>query len=205
MQIVRREGLAALLQLPAGWPDRLFKQAHMRIAGRASAFFHIARRAGCNDVLPSRLATHSARNDMVERQMMTAAAILALKAIAQKQVEARESGKLAWLHILPECNNAGDFHIQRRRMHFAVIAGDNVHAVQKHRFYRGLPRPQAKPIVRQRRIIRIKYQSRARFRIARRILFRAAESRCSFNQFGFEHGLFVPPSSDECEHGVPES
>ena len=66
---------------------------------------------------------------MVKRQVLRAATILALKAVTQKDIETREGGKLALLHVLPESDNRGNLHIERRRMHFAVIAFDDVDPV----------------------------------------------------------------------------
>ena len=84
---------------------------------------------------------------MVKGQLLPAAAILAGKAISQKQVEAGEGRKFAGLHILPQSDHAGYLHIQRWRMHLPVIAGDHIHPFKEDRLDRGLPGPQAERII----------------------------------------------------------
>src|SRR5690606_39804275 len=64
---------------------------------RAAALFHVAGRAGGDDVLPGRLAAQAAGHDVVERQMLGAAAVLAGEAVAQEHVEAREGGEFRML------------------------------------------------------------------------------------------------------------
>ena len=107
VEVVGREALAVLLQLPAGRPDGLQHQFHSRLFGRPSALLHVARRAGGDDVLPCGLAAEAARDDMVEGQVAGAAAILAGEAVAQEQVEAGEGGKFAGLHVLLERDYGG--------------------------------------------------------------------------------------------------
>lgn len=147
VQVVWRECLAVLLQLPARGSDRLGKEAHMRILRCAPALFHIAWRASRNDVFPRGLAAHPARNHVVKGEVLPAPAILALEVITQKQIEACECGKLARLHILPQGDHARNLHIQRGRVHLAVIAGDNIHPVEEHRLDRRLPGPKAQGVI----------------------------------------------------------
>src|SRR5438270_12835718 len=61
VEIVRREGAAMLLQLPAGRADRLALNLHVRFVRRAAALAQIARRAGGRDILPHRAAAMGAR------------------------------------------------------------------------------------------------------------------------------------------------
>ena len=192
MQEMRRKALALLLQLPAGWADRLDLQLHVGLFWRAPALFHIARCAGGTDVFPRGAPAHSARGHMVKRQAFVAAAILAGKPVTQKQVEAGECGKLARSDILPQCNNAGDLHIERGRMHLPVITGNDINPFQKHRLDRGLPRPQAERVIGQRRVIGIQHQGRTAFQRPCRIPVGASKLRCPFDQFGFEHCLRAP-------------
>lgn len=112
VEVVGREHLALLLQLPAGWADRALLNRHSRLFWRAATFLHIACATGADDVLPRGLPTQSARNNVVEGEVFFGTAILALKFVAQEHVEASESGKFALLHILPQRDHAGDFHIE---------------------------------------------------------------------------------------------
>src|SRR5881409_1741180 len=102
MQVVGREALAVLLKLPTGRPDWAHKRLHVRLLRGAPALLHVARRARGEDVLPRGLAAQPPGRDVVERQMLRAAAVLAREAVAQKHVEARERGKLAGPHELPQ-------------------------------------------------------------------------------------------------------
>src|SRR3712207_7100565 len=52
VEVIGREGAAMLLQLPAGRPERVAAQVHVRLARRAAAFPEVARRAGRGDILP---------------------------------------------------------------------------------------------------------------------------------------------------------
>ncbi len=148
MQVVRREFLAILLQLPAGRADWPHANAHPSLFGCASALLHIARSASRDDVFPACLSAQSARGYMVKGKVPARAAILALKAVTQKHVEARKCRKFRLFYILAQRNHAGDFHVERWRVHFAVIAFDNIHPVKEHCFDRSLPRPQAERIIR---------------------------------------------------------
>lgn len=102
---------------------------------------------------------------MIERQVLTRPAILALKTITQEQVEPREGGIFIGLHILTQRNDAGDLHLHRGAMHFTLIAFDDINAVEKDRLDRRLPRPKAERIVTERRIIRVQHQRGAAVRM----------------------------------------
>ncbi len=186
VEVVGREALADMLQLPAGWADRI-DHGHARLLGCATAFFHIAGRARARDILPSGFSSQTARDHMIESQILLAAAILAGEAVAQEQVEAGESRKLALLHILAQRDHRGNLHIERRRMHFAVIAFDNVDPVEEYRLDRGLPRPQAQRVIRQGCVVSIQDERRAACQIAASIFIGAFELRRLINQFSFEH------------------
>src|SRR3546814_19830644 len=100
----------------------------MRLLGRAPALLHVARRAGADDVFPRRSSAQTAGDDMVEGQMVAAAAILALEPVAQEQVEPGESGKFAVLHILPQRDHDGDLHVETGRM---ARAGLNANSIKQ--------------------------------------------------------------------------
>src|SRR6478736_6232759 len=100
VQVVRRELLAVLLQLPAGRADRMHQRVHARLLGRAAALLHVTRGAGGEDVLPRRASAEPAGLDVVESQVLLAAAVLAAEAVAQEHVEAGERRELARADIL---------------------------------------------------------------------------------------------------------
>src|SRR4051794_33479983 len=90
VEVIGREAPPMLLQLPAGRPERPPVEVHMRLKRRAAALAEIAGRAGGGDILPGRPPALGAGDDMVEGQLARVAAILALEAIAQEQVEPGE-------------------------------------------------------------------------------------------------------------------
>src|SRR5687767_11750200 len=69
VEVVGREALAVVLQLPAGRADRRALEMHLGLARGAAAFLKIARSAGGGDILPGRSAALGARHDMVEGQL----------------------------------------------------------------------------------------------------------------------------------------
>lgn len=143
VQVVRRECAAFVLELPVGRANGGHVKLHMRLLGRASALFQVARQARGGDIFPTGAATQTARDDMVEGQVVARSAILALELVAQKQVEPSESGIFGRLYILAKCNDRRDLHVEAGTMHMTVIAGDDIDLVEKHCLDRGLPRPQA--------------------------------------------------------------
>ena len=64
---------------------------------------------------------------------------------------------------------------------------DHVDALEEDRLDRGLPRPNAERIVRERRVIGVEHQRRAAFQLPDRVLLRAPEMRGAIDQFGLEH------------------
>ena len=161
VEVVGREAAALILQLPACRPDRGDVELHLRLTRRPSAFFEVARRTGSGDIFPCRLPALCARDDMIEGQIIADAAILALKAVAQKHVEPCKRGMLRRLYIRFERDDRRQFHGMRRRMHFALIMIDNVNAVEKHGFYRRLPWPHAQRIIAERGIVSVEHKRRA--------------------------------------------
>src|SRR3546814_17454446 len=63
VQVIGREAAAMFLELPARRPDRRDVERHPRLFGGPPALFEIARRAGGDDILPTRTATFSDRAD----------------------------------------------------------------------------------------------------------------------------------------------
>src|SRR5688572_10360035 len=120
VEVIGREALAVVLQLPAGRADRLTLEMHLRLAGRAAALPEVARSAGSGDILPGGAAALGARDDMVERQLAARSAIDAAEAVAQEQVEPGESGILVGLDELPERNDRRQLQRPARAVHLAV-------------------------------------------------------------------------------------
>src|SRR4249919_2438392 len=90
MQVVGREALAMVLQLPAGRPDRLALDMHAGLPWGPPALLEIAGRAGGGDILPAGPPALGARQDMVEGQFPVRPAIDAAEAVAEEQVEPGE-------------------------------------------------------------------------------------------------------------------
>lgn len=90
VQMVRREHLAMLLQLPMGGADRLGVEVHRRLLRSTAALLQIAAAARGGDVFPGCAPPQTARNHVIEGQIMRVAAILAGEPITQEQVEAGE-------------------------------------------------------------------------------------------------------------------
>ena len=156
---------------------------------RAPALAQVARRAGRGDVFPAGPSTQPPRDNMIEGQVVRAAAILAGKAIAQEQVEAGEGGKGTGFDEFAQRDHRRDLHRPARRVHFAVIACDDVDPLQHHGLDRRLPRPQAERIVGQRGVIGVEHQRRAIGQVPGGILLRAAEPGRALDQLRLEHGL----------------
>ncbi len=135
------ESATAILQLPVGRPDRGHPQMHMRLFGRAPAFFQIACQTGSRHIFPAGNSAQTARYHMVEGKIVARAAILAFKFVAKKKVEPGEGGIFAGFHILPQRNYRWNFHVQIGAVHFAIIIGDDIDLVEEHRLDGCLPWP----------------------------------------------------------------
>jgi len=101
----------------------------MGLFRRASTLLHVTGSAGCDDVFPRGFTAQTSGDDMVEGEVFAAATIFALKMITQKDVEAGEGGELALFHILSQRDNAGNFHVEAGRVHFAIVACHDVHSI----------------------------------------------------------------------------
>ncbi len=143
VQMVRREGAPPVLQLPVGRADCGHIELHMCLFWRATALFQIAGQARGGDVFPAGASAQTARDDMVEGQIVRRPAILAFELVAQEQVEPRKCGIFGRLHILTQRNHRRDLHVDARAVHMPVIAGDDIDLIEENRLDRGLPRPQA--------------------------------------------------------------
>ena len=159
VQVVGRKRPSAFLQLPAGRPDRRDQRRHLGLLGGASAFLHVAWRAGGEDVLPTGAPTQSSWHNVIERQVRRAAAILAAEPIAQEHVEAGEGRKFGRLHILAQRDHRGNLHRPAGRVHRAFVRTDDIDTLQHDRLDRRLPGPQAERIIGEWRVIRIQNEA----------------------------------------------
>src|SRR5215467_12738339 len=87
---------------------------------------------------------------MIEREIVTIAAILAGESVAQEHVEAGKGRMGRRLHEGLERDHARQLHLERRAMHRAVVIGDDVHALEENRLNRVLPGPQREWVIAQR-------------------------------------------------------
>ena len=158
-----------LLQLPAGRPVGMVADAHMRLQRRAPALAQIAGGTGRRDILPGRASALRARQDMVEGQLVEAAAILAGEAVAQEQVEPGEGWIFARPYILAQRDHARQLEGPARAVHLALIGGDDVDPLQEQRLDRGLPGPEAERIIAERRVIRVQHESGTAFRMPEKV------------------------------------
>jgi len=145
--MVRRKCATSVLQLPACRPDRGHIQLHMCLLWRATTLFQVAVQTSGGDILPTRNAAQATWDDVVEGQIVARPTILAFELVAQEQVETREGGIFRRLHILAQCNDRRNLHVQIWTMHMPVIVGNNVDLIKKNRLDCGLPRPKAQRII----------------------------------------------------------
>ena len=87
---------------------------------------------------------------MIEGQIVTRAAILALETISQENVEAGKGGVFGGLDIVFERNDARQAHLEARTSDHLVIFGNDVHTVQAHGLYGVLPVPKGQWIIAER-------------------------------------------------------
>ena len=165
VEMVGRKRSASVLQLPVSRADCRHVKLHVRLLRRPSALFQVAGQARGGDIFPARPPAQTARDDVVEGQVVCRPAILAFELVAQEQVEPREGGIFGRLHILAKRNDRRNLHVDAWAMHMPVVAGNDIDLVEKHRLDRGLPRPQAQRIIAQRRVIRIEHQRRTVLRV----------------------------------------
>src|SRR6266850_6068787 len=105
VQVARWEGAAVLLQLLRRRLERRALQVHADLADQPVALQEIARAAGGHDVAPggapaARLGHHVVEGEVVGREV--AAAILAVEAVAQEDIEPREGRPARRRHVFLE-------------------------------------------------------------------------------------------------------
>src|SRR5262245_13629864 len=106
------------------------------------------------------MAPARARQQMIEGEIITLAAILAGEAVTQKDIEPGKGRVRRRLHKGLERNNARQLHLEGGAVHGAVVIGDDVHAFEEDRLDRVLPTPQRKWVIAQRPKIRVEHQGR---------------------------------------------
>ena len=99
MKVVGREQPSITMQFEIRWTLGCLHRKHSRNFGHVAAFGEIARRTRGDDVVPTRQTTAGTGNDMVERQVLLRSAILTSKAVAKKDIKARESRKQCWFDV----------------------------------------------------------------------------------------------------------
>src|SRR5688572_12663841 len=169
MEIIGREALAMVLQLPTGRTDRLALYMHFSLSGSATALLQIAWGAGGRDIFPAGPPALRAGHDMVEGQLAMTAAVNAPEAVAEEQIESGEGRIFIGPHELPKRDYRREFHRSRWAVHFPVIMGDDIDPLEEHRLDRGLPRPQRQRVVAERSIIGIEHQRGTRVRMAKEV------------------------------------
>lgn len=142
MQIVRRELAAIAVQVMHRRLVGHLRRKHMSFIHRERALAQIAGRAGGDDIVPGGDAATRAGNDMIEGQVVAAAAILAGKPVAQKNVEAGKGGVGRRLDVGLERNDAGQSHFEAGTSYRLIIVGDDTDPFEEHRLDRVLPGPQ---------------------------------------------------------------
>src|SRR5690606_20788152 len=126
VQMVGRKQPTVVVQVVHGGLHRLLARPHLRVPWHQPALPEVARRAGSDDVLPGGSPAAPARNHVVEGQILMSAAILALEAVAQEDVEAGEGRMPRGLHIALEADDAGQTHRKGGRRHRVLVFGDDV-------------------------------------------------------------------------------
>ena len=116
-----------------------------------------------DDVLPRRAAAARARDHVVEGQIVAlVAAILALEAVAQEHVEARERRVARGLHIGLERDHRRQAHLEATgECTTRSYSCDDVHAVEEDGLDRVLPRPQRQREIGERPVVGVQHQRRA--------------------------------------------
>src|SRR5262249_20549271 len=97
---------------------------------------------------------------VIEGQIVARCAVLADEAVAQEDIEAGEGGVSGRLDEGFQRNDAWELHLEGGTTYRPVIMLDNVHAIEKDRLDRVLPRPKRQRVVTQRPEIRIQHQHR---------------------------------------------
>ena len=160
MQVIGRKEPTVIVQVLYRWLVRMLVRQHASLLWQLAAFFEIAGRAGRHDIVPCRFPAMGAGNDVVEGQVVTRSAILALELVAKEHVEAGEGGVSRWLHIGLEADDTRQSHRKARGAYRVIIFRDDVHTVEKDCLDRVLPGPKRQGIVTQRPIVCVQYERR---------------------------------------------
>ena len=160
VQIVRREQSSVAVELVHGRRERGLPRKHSCLRRREIALAQIAGRTCGDHVFPGGLSTLTARDDVIEGQIVARCAVLADEAVAQEDIEAGEGGVSGRLDEGFQRYDAWELHLEGGTTYRPVIMLDNVHAIEKDRLDRVLPRPKRQRVVTQRPEIRIQHQHR---------------------------------------------
>ena len=160
MQIVGREQAPVLVQVVDGGLVGLRRRPHARLGRQHVGLPEIALRAGGDHILPGRDPALRARNDMVERQVLALAAILAGEAVAQEHVEPGEGGEAGRLDVALERHHRRQPHLEAGAPHQRVVLGDDVDPIEEHGLDRILPTPDRQRIIAERTVVRVQDKGR---------------------------------------------
>src|SRR3546814_20853651 len=95
----------------------------------AATLAQVAGRAGGDHVVPAGQAAERARRDMIESQLVPAAAILAAEAVAQEQIEPGKGRAPRRGDVALQRYHAGQPHAETGRTDFLLVFGKNGDAV----------------------------------------------------------------------------
>ena len=161
VQVAARELPAILVKFKYGRLARWIEGLHLGVAWHAPAFGEIAGRAGCHDIFPRRASALRAGDDVIKRQVLASAAVLALEPVAQKHIEPRE-GWLAWrLDESLERDDGRNLERSRRCSHDLIVLLNDIDPVEEDVLKRFLPRADRQWIIGKRPIVRIEDERRA--------------------------------------------
>lgn len=107
MQVVGGEEPPVLMQILHCWCEGALRGEHIHLFGQFISLAQVAGRAGGDHVFPCRRPTFGAGDDVIECQILVAAAILARESIPQKHIKPREGGRACGFHIGLEADDGG--------------------------------------------------------------------------------------------------
>src|SRR5438067_6909237 len=111
VQVVRRKQPAVVAQFVDRGFARIVPRMHADVVGEPSTLQKIARRARGHHVVPRRSSTAGARDEVVEREILVRATILALETVAEKHVEPGEGWMTRRPHVTLERNDRRQLHL----------------------------------------------------------------------------------------------
>lgn len=98
MQVVGRKASTIIVQVLDGRLEGHVHRPHVQLFAGLVGLAQIAGRAGSDHVVPGGQTSLGPWNEMIEGQFFFRAAILTLKFVAEKNVEAGEGGITAWFN-----------------------------------------------------------------------------------------------------------